>query len=73
MNLFPKTSQASDNPNQQKDADEDQNVIHIDLTENLAQEKEKVKKIAEGIGKIEINDDAYDGDDMLAMMDEDDD
>jgi hypothetical protein len=51
--------------------DDDQNVINIDLSANS--QKSKANDIAKDIGKIDINQEKLDGDDMLDLMDEADD
>ena len=64
LNLFPQQPSAKKGDPTFED---DQNVINIDLSANS---QKKASDIAKDLGKVEIDDEALDGDDMLAMMDD---
>lgn len=57
LNLFPKqpASQLNTGAAQSQDYDEDPNIIHIDLSNNQAKQKEDLKKIANDLGNVDLD------------------
>ena len=69
LNLFPDQPKEESKLDPQDEGYEEGNVINIDLTTSKNVQKQQVEKIAKQLGKVDINNEELDGDDLLDLMD----